>query len=135
MGVGALHAMVQARLARKRGLLGSTFDSDALSVVLDYLTLHDGVRLLKASTERRSLRQCAGQQIDCRQCLDIRITCGWPGRASASAIAIGPGGRVAGWMCRVCNMYNANGVFVTCSHLEAGRGVSDVFCVFILRST
>ena len=76
--------MVQARLARKWGLLGSTFDSDALSVVLDYLTLHDGVRLLKASTERRSLRQCAGQQIDCRQCLDIWITCGfdvWLARA------------------------------------------------------
>ena len=27
-------------------------------------------------------------------------------------------------------MYNANGVFVTCSHLEAGRGVPDVFCVY-----
>jgi len=41
--------MLQTRLARKRGLLGSTFDTDVLSVVLTYLNVHDGIRLLKAS--------------------------------------------------------------------------------------
>jgi len=41
--------MLQTRLARKRELLGSTFDTDVLSVVLTYLSVHDGIRLLKTS--------------------------------------------------------------------------------------
>jgi len=41
--------MVQTRLAHKLDLFGGVFETDVISVVLNHLNVHDGIRLLKTS--------------------------------------------------------------------------------------
>lgn len=65
IGSSKPHAkMVQTRLARKRGLPASTFDTDVLSVVLNHVNVHDPSA---ESVDGALPRQLVGRQMDPRQ--------------------------------------------------------------------